>query len=67
MTRRSIFSVALFALTVFGCAGNSPPKLPYPAFVQAEDLPDMFVAVLPGVRAKPLAGDMRTRINPWSG
>ncbi len=61
MTRRSIFIATLFALTVSGCAANSAPKLPYPAFVQAADLPDMFVAALPGVRAKPLAGDMRTR------
>ncbi len=61
MTRCLIFTAALFALTVSGCASNSPPKLPYPAFIQAEDLPDMFVAALPGVRAKPLAGDMRTR------
>ena len=61
MTRRSIFTATLFALTVSGCAANSAPKLPYPAFVQAADLPDMFVAALPGVRAKPLAGDVRTR------
>lgn len=55
----AIFLPAL--LIVSACASNSPPKLPYPAFQQADTLPDMFVAALPGVRAKPLAGDMRTR------
>ena len=61
MIRRSTLTVTLLALTVSGCASFSQPKLPYPAFIQAGDLPDMFVAALPGVRAKPLAGDMRTR------
>ena len=57
------------------CAGNAKPKLPYPAFQQADELPDMFIAALPGVRAKPLAGDLKTRIasnrvdfpEAWSG
>lgn len=61
MTRRLILAATLFVLTLSGCASNSKPKLPYPAFLQAADIPDMFVAALPGVRAKPLAGDMRTR------
>lgn len=52
---------ALIVFAASGCASNRPPKLPYPAFIQSEELPDMFVAALPGVRAKPLAGDMRTR------
>jgi len=52
---------ALIVCAVVGCASNSQPKLPYPAFVQADELPDMFLAAMPGVRAKPLAGDFRTR------
>ena len=73
MKRPLILVIAMTLLT--GCAGNSKPKLPYPAFQQADDLPDMFIAALPGVRAKPLAGDlkMRTASNrvdfpeAWSG
>ena len=61
MTRCSIFLAALLVLTLAACAANKAPKLPYPAFVQADELPDMFIAALPGVRAKPLAGDTRTR------
>lgn len=61
MMRFSTFLAIPLALLVSGCASTRPPKLPYPAFVQAEELPDMFIAALPGVRAKPLAGDMRTR------
>jgi len=61
MRRRSVLLAVLMALTLAACAAINAPKLPYPAFVQAEELPDMFIAALPGVRAKPLAGDMRTR------
>jgi hypothetical protein len=61
MMRRPILATTLFVLIVAGCASYTAPKLPYPAFIQAGELPDMFVAALPGVRAKPLAGDMRTR------
>lgn len=49
------------SLCVACASSNDKPDLPYAAFVQADDLPDMFMAALPGVRAKPLAGDMRTR------
>lgn len=61
MNRNPMFFLALAALGVAACASNSAPKLPYPAFIQADELPDMFLATMPGVRAKPLAGDMRTR------
>ena len=47
-------------LTAGGCA-SGPPKLPYPAFIQVDDLSDVFVASLPGVRGKQLAGDPMTR------
>lgn len=42
------------------CA-SGPPELPYPAFVQVDELPDVFMASMPGVRAKQLAGDPKTR------
>ena len=61
MKRIPTVFVALIVVAVAGCASNSPPKLPYPAFIQAGELPDTFLAAMPGVRAKPLAGDFRTR------
>jgi len=51
---------AFFALLIAGCA-SGPPKLPYPAFIQADTLPDVFLASLPGVRAKQFSGDAQTR------
>lgn len=73
MKRPLIVLLAMALLSA--CAGNSKPKLPYPAFQQADDLPDMFIAALPGVRAKPLAGDLKLRTasnrvdfpEAWSG
>ncbi|MBT8091880.1 MAG: DUF4437 domain-containing protein [Gammaproteobacteria bacterium] len=53
----AVVALALFAC---GCAGG-PPELPYPAFVQVDDLDDVFMASLPGVRAKQLGGDPMTR------
>lgn len=43
-----------------GCA-MSGAQLPYPAFVQADELPDVFLAVLPGARAKQFAGNPQSR------
>lgn len=60
MIRNALFCTLLFVLLGSGCTG-SPPPLPYPAFVQVDELEDVFMASLPGVRAKPLAGDARTR------
>ena len=52
--------VVLVALLLSGCA-SGPPDVPYPAFIAVDELPDAFVAGLPGVRAKLLTGDTRTR------
>ena len=49
----------LFVL-ITGCA-SSVPTVPYPAFVQADELPDVFIAALPGIRAKQFLGDPQTR------
>ena len=48
------------AILLGGCA-SGPPQLPYPAFVQVDELNDIFMASLPGVRAKQLSGDPQTR------
>lgn len=46
---------------VAGCAGGNPQNdVPYPAFVVSDELADAFIAVLPGVRAKPFASDIRS-------
>jgi hypothetical protein len=70
---RSLFALVAGALLV-SCAA-SPDAPPYPAFVIADELPDLFLANLPGVRAKEFAGDMRSRTvsnridlpEAWSG
>ena len=48
----------VFLLT--GCMSGSP-TLPYPAFIQADELPDVFMAGLPGITAKQFAGNPRSR------
>ena len=50
----------ILVLLLTGCA-SGPPTLPYPAFIQADELPDVFIAGLPGIRAKQFAGDPRSR------
>ena len=55
---RALILVSL--LIVAGCASNGKPNMPYPAFVQTDTLEDVFMASLPGVRAKQLAGDPQT-------
>jgi quercetin dioxygenase-like cupin family protein len=58
-SRLSVFLVATILLAS-GCT-SGPPPVPYPAFIVVDELPDAFVAGLPGVRAKQLTGDARTR------
>lgn len=53
-------AVLLIALILAACS-SAPPKLPYPAYVEVDLLTDIFMATLPGVRAKQLAGDPKTR------
>lgn len=47
-------------LAMAGCA-SKPTQLPFPAFVTVDELPDVFIAGLPGIRAKQLAGNPQTR------
>ena len=56
----SRLTAIVVALALGGCS-SGPPQLPYPAFIAVEELPDAFIANLPGVRAKRLAGDPETR------
>ena len=48
------------AFILAGCAAG-PTQLPYPAFVDVNELPDVFIAGMPGIRAKTLAGNPQTR------
>ena len=57
---RYLVRLAAIASALAGCS-SGPPQLPYPAFIDVDALPDAFVANLPGVRAKQLAGDPETR------
>jgi glyoxylate utilization-related uncharacterized protein len=55
-----IYLIVAAAILLGACADKAP-KIPYPAFVQVDELDDMFMASLPGVRAKQLSGDPQTR------
>lgn len=57
---RTAISCMSAVLLFSGCV-SGPPTLPYPAFVQVDELPDVFMASLPGIRAKQMAGDPQTR------
>ena len=49
------------ALWLLAACTASAPELPYAAFVDADELPDVFLAELPGVRAKRFVSDAGTR------
>jgi len=53
--------ILIVTLLLLGACASGPPKLPYPAFIQVDELDDIFMASLPGVRAKQLSGDPQTR------
>ncbi|RLA32075.1 MAG: hypothetical protein DRR15_12285 [Gammaproteobacteria bacterium] len=54
------FACLGLSLFLVGCAAG-PTQLPYPAFVDVDELVDVFIAGMPGIRAKSLAGDPTTR------
>jgi len=54
------YLIVVLAVLLGACAAEAP-KLPYPAFIQVDELEDIFMASLPGVRAKQLSGDPQTR------
>ena len=57
MTIKSLRSFVVCALALqFAACAPSQPDVPYPAFVLVDEIPDVFIAGLPGVRAKGLVG-----------
>jgi len=52
---------AAFLVLILASCASGPPKMPYPVFIQADELEDVFLANLPGVRAKQFSGDPQTR------
>ncbi|MGI9202754.1 MAG: hypothetical protein ACR2Q3_02020 [Woeseiaceae bacterium] len=59
-TMSSLLILLVPFVLLFGCA-SGPPELLYPAFVNVDELDNVFIAGLPGARAKQLAGDPRSR------
>ncbi len=53
--------LAVFSCVLLAACESGPPELPYPVFVQVDELQDVFMASMPGIRAKQLAGDPQTR------
>lgn len=52
--------VLVFLLIIGGCSAL-PLAPPYPSYINVNELPDAFVAGLPGIRAKQLSVDPRTQ------
>lgn len=57
--------LVMILLSGLVACSSSPPKLPYPAFVVTDDLPDVFLAELPGVRAKRFNSDPALRTGSY--
>jgi hypothetical protein len=60
MNKRLVLTVSVLAFLGAGCA-SSPSAPDYPAFVITDELPYMFLATLPGVKAKEFTSDARSR------
>lgn len=60
MKKLRMLTVMFCIAIASGCAATADAPA-YPAFVISDELPDLFLASLPGVRAKEFAGDMRSR------
>lgn len=54
-------SAAVFSLLALVACASRPLLPPYPAYIAVDELPDAFVASLPGVRAKQLSFDPRSQ------
>lgn len=55
---RALIFVVVFLLS--SCA-SKPPQIPYPAFIHLEDIPESFLATLPGTRSKIFNADVHSR------
>ena len=72
--RHPILPLISLLVLLASCA-SSKPRLPYAAFIQTDELSDVFMATLPGVRAKRYAEDYSTQTGryridvppDWSG
>lgn len=53
--------IALAFVVLLAACASSPLPPPYPVNIVVDDLPDAFIAGLPGVRAKQLSVDPRTQ------
>lgn len=60
MNKLPVLTITILAFLAAGCA-SSPEAPTYPAFVISDDLPYMFLATLPGVKAKEFTSDSQTR------
>ncbi|MDJ0918590.1 MAG: DUF4437 domain-containing protein [Woeseiaceae bacterium] len=58
-------TIALMSLLGLAACGPSTPKLPYPAFVATDSLSDVFLAELPGIRAKRFGFDPNLRTGSY--
>ncbi|MDJ0761196.1 MAG: DUF4437 domain-containing protein [Woeseiaceae bacterium] len=58
-------TIALISLLGLVACSASPPKLPYPAYVVTDSLSDVFLAELPGVRAKRFNADPSLRTGSY--
>jgi quercetin dioxygenase-like cupin family protein len=59
-SKSRLAATGLIGLFLVAC-GAGQPRPPYPAWIVVDELPDAFIAGLPGVRAKQLATDLRTQ------
>ncbi len=74
MNKLLVLTVSVMAFLGAGCA-SSPNAPNFPAFVVTDEIPDMFMAALPGVRAKGYTSEARGRSSSqrivlptgWSG
>lgn len=55
------FKYAFSWLLLLTACASGPLRPPYPAYISVDELPDAFVAGLPGVRAKQMSVDPRTQ------
>lgn len=58
-------TIALISVLGLAACAASTPKLPYPAYVETDSLSDVFLAELPGVRAKRFSFDPNLRTGSY--
>jgi len=66
LLNKIVRSAFLLSLGLFAACASAPTRTPYPAFIQVDALPDVFMVGLPGIRAKQLAGSSGNAANSSS-